>query len=190
MLTELTIREFLAKTASNAPVPGGGSIAALNGAIALSLTEMVARLTIGKKKYATVEDEMCQLIEKTAPLRERLTTYIDKDSEAYEQVFAAFKLPKETEAEMEIRDRAIEEATRQATLIPLQVAETLMQAGDSIRYVGEYGNRNAASDAQIALQTARCAMDGALRNVRINLPSIKDRAFAEEVCKRMEKCEL
>ena len=96
MLADLTIKDFLAETAGSAPVPGGGSISALNGAIAAALTEMVAHLTVGKKKYAEVEGQMKTIATEAAMIRERLTEYIDKDSEAYDRVFSAFKLPKET----------------------------------------------------------------------------------------------
>ena len=99
MLVDLTIKGFLAETAGSAPVPGGGSISALNGAIATALTEMVANLTIGKKKYADVEGQMRTIATEAAIIRERLIRDIDRDSEAYDRVFAAFKLPKETEEE-------------------------------------------------------------------------------------------
>ena len=95
MLVDLTIKGFLAETAGSAPVPGGGSISALNGAIATALTEMVANLTIGKKKYADVEGQMRTIATEAAIIRERLIRDIDRDSEAYDRVFAAFKLPKE-----------------------------------------------------------------------------------------------
>ena len=91
MLADLTIKDFLAETAGSAPVPGGGSISALNGAIAAALTEMVAHLTVGKKKYAEVEGQMKTIATEAAMIRERLTEYIDKDSEAYDRVFSAFK---------------------------------------------------------------------------------------------------
>ena len=94
MLVDLTIKGFLAETAGSAPVPGGGSISALNGAIATALTEMVANLTIGKKKYADVEGQMRTIATEAAIIRERLIRDIDRDSEAYDRVFAAFKLPK------------------------------------------------------------------------------------------------
>lgn len=99
MLADLTIKDFLAETVGSAPVPGGGSISALNGAIAAALTEMVAHLTVGKKKYAEVEGQMKTIATEAAMIRERLTEYIDKDSEAYDRVFSAFKLPKETHDE-------------------------------------------------------------------------------------------
>ena len=105
MLADLTIKGFLAETAGSAPVPGGGSISALNGAIATALTEMVANLTIGKKKYADVEGQMRTIATEAAIIRERLIRDIDRDSEAYDRVFAAFKLPKETEEEKAERSR-------------------------------------------------------------------------------------
>ena len=110
MLADLTIKDFLAETAGSAPVPGGGSISALNGAIAAALTEMVAHLTVGKKKYAEVEGQMKTIATEAAMIRERLTEYIDKDSEAYDRVFSAFKLPKETPDEQVIRTNAIQSA--------------------------------------------------------------------------------
>ena len=98
-LADLTVKGFLDKTASNEPVPGGGSISALNGAIASALAEMVANLTIGRKKYVEVEDIMKELAPKFDALRERMVQDIDRDSDAYNRVFDAFKLPKETDEE-------------------------------------------------------------------------------------------
>lgn len=97
MLTELTVKGFLAETAGEAPVPGGGSISALNGAIAASLCQMVANLTIGKKKYAECEAEMKEIAAKAASIAQELVLDVDRDSDAYDKVFAAFKLPKETD---------------------------------------------------------------------------------------------
>lgn len=114
MLVDLTIKGFLAETAGSAPVPGGGSISALNGAIATALTEMVANLTIGKKKYADVEGQMRTIATEAALIRERLIRDIDRDSEAYDRVFAAFKLPKDTEEEKAERSRVIQDATKEA----------------------------------------------------------------------------
>ena len=166
MLADLTIKGFLAETAGNAPVPGGGSISALNGAIATALTEMVANLTIGKKKYAEVEGQM---------IRD-----IDRDSEAYDRVFAAFKLPKETEEEKAERSRVIQDATKQAAMVPMEVAEEIASVMETIIYVAHKGNRNAVTDACVAMMTARTCVLGALLNVRINLTSIKDEARSEE----------
>ena len=181
MLVDLTIKGFLAETASNAPVPGGGSISALNGAIATALTEMVANLTIGKKKYADVEGLMKTIATEAALIRERLIRDIDRDSEAYDRVFAAFKLPKETEEQIAERARAIEDATKEAAIVPMQVAEEIASVMETVIYVAHKGNRNAVTDACVAMMTARTCVLGALLNVRINLASIKDEAFVKQM---------
>ena len=181
MLGDLTIKEFLAETASNAPAPGGGSISALNGAIATALTEMVANLTIGKKKYADVEGQMKTIATEAALIRERLIRDIDRDSEAYDRVFAAFKLPKETEEQIAERARAIEDATKEAAIVPMQVAEEIASVMETVIYVAHKGNRNAVTDACVAMMTARTCVLGALLNVRINLASIKDEAFVKQM---------
>ena len=177
MLVDLTIKGFLAETAGSAPVPGGGSISALNGAIATALTEMVANLTIGKKKYADVEGQMRTIATEAAIIRERLIRDIDRDSEAYDRVFAAFKLPKETEEEKAERSRVIQDATKQAAMVPMEVAEEIASVMETIIYVAHKGNRNAVTDACVAMMAARTCVLGALLNVRINLGSLKDRDF-------------
>lgn len=189
MLADLTIKGFLAETAGSAPVPGGGSISALNGAIAAALTEMVAHLTVGKKKYAEVEGQMRAIAIEAALIRERLTAYIDKDSEAYDRVFAAFKLPKETEAEQAERSRVIQEATKEAALVPMQVAEEIGSVMESIIYVAHKGNRNAVTDACVAMMAARTCVLGALLNVRINLTSIRDENFVKRMTEKADALE-
>ncbi len=156
MLVDLTIKGFLAETAGSAPVPGGGSISALNGAIATALTEMVANLTIGKKKYADVEGQM------------------------------PFKLPKETEEEKAERSRVIQDATKQAAMVPMEVAEEIASVMETIIYVAHKGNRNAVTDACVAMMTARTCVLGALLNVRINLISIKDEAFVKRMSEKAD----
>ncbi|WP_455629043.1 cyclodeaminase/cyclohydrolase family protein [Parabacteroides chinchillae] len=189
MLADLAIKEFLAETAGNAPVPGGGSISALNGAIATALTEMVANLTIGKKKYAEVEGQMKTIAVEAAMIRERLIGYIDEDSEAYDRVFAAFKLPKETEAEVAERNRVIQDATKEAALVPMKVAEEVGSVMETIIYVAHKGNRNAVTDACVAMMTARTCVLGAILNVRINLSSIQDEAFVKRMTQKADHLE-
>lgn len=186
MLADLTIKGFLAETAGSAPVPGGGSISALNGAIAAALTEMVANLTIGKKKYAEVEGQMRTIAVEAGMIRERLTGYIDEDSQAYDRVFAAFKLPKETEEEKAERSRVIQEATKEAARVPMKVAEEIASVMETIIYVAHKGNQNAVTDACVAMMTARTCVLGALLNVRINLGSIQDADFVKRMT---EKCD-
>ena len=174
MLADLTVKDFLDKVACSDPVPGGGSIAALNGALASSLSTMVARLTVGKKGYEVSEEVMQHA--QTITLR-LLDEFIDKDSAAYNEVFACFKLPKTTDEEKAARSAAIQKATKQAALVPLEVARKALDMMSVIADVARLGNRNAVTDACVAMMSARTAVLGALLNVRINLGSLKDRDF-------------
>ena len=188
-LANLTVKGFLDKTASNEPVPGGGSISALNGAIASALAEMVANLTIGRKKYAEVEDIMKELAPKFDALRERMVKDIDRDSEAYNRVFDAFKLPKETDEEKELRKKAIQRETKYAAQVPMEVARAVADILPAIATVARKGNQNAVTDACVAMMCARNAILGALLNVRINLTSINDQAFVEQMAKEANRLE-
>ena len=181
MLTELTVTEFLNKVAGNDPVPGGGSIAALDGALGAALGAMVAGLTIGKKKYEASEAVMLHARKLANDYQQEFITLIDKDSVAYNQVFACFKLPKDTEEEKAIRSAAIQESTKQAALIPMEVAGKALELMPVIADVARLGNRNAITDACVAMMSARTAVLGALLNVRINLSSITDVAFVQKM---------
>lgn len=189
MLTELTVKGFLAETAGEAPVPGGGSISALNGAIAASLCQMVANLTIGKKKYADCEAEMKEIAAKAASIAQELVLDVDRDSDAYDKVFAAFKLPKETNEEKAARSQAIQESTKYAAEVPMEVARRVYSLLDMIDAVVARGNQNAVTDGCVAMMCARCAIVGALFNVRINLTSLKDRDFAAKLSQEADKME-
>lgn len=181
MLTELTIKDFLAQTAGNDPVPGGGSISALNGAIAASLAEMVAGLTIGRKKYTEYEEVMKSLAEHFKQIRRQLVDDVDRDSEAYNRVFAAFKLPKETEEEKAARSAAIQKETKYAAEVPMDVARKVCALLPLLEQVVRKGNQNAITDACVATMCARTAVLGALMNVRINLTSIQDAEYVSHM---------
>ena len=189
MLTELTVKGLLAETAGDAPVPGGGSISALNGAIAAALTEMVANLTIGKKKYADVQDEMAEIAKSAAALQKELVLDVDRDSEAYDGVSPVFKLPKETDEEKAIRSAAIQENTKKAALVPMEVARRASTLLPSIEAVVARGNQNAVTDGCVAMMCARVAVVGALFNVRINLTSIKDEEFVARLREEADRLE-
>ena len=180
-LQDLTIKEFLEKTYGKDPVPGGGSVSALCGALAASLGEMVTALTIGRKKYADVEEEMLRYAPHMEEARRKFLDFIDEDADAYQVVFDAFKLPKETEEEQKIRKEAIQKATLEAAMVPLRVAETAVGIMDTIFRIGCKGNRNAVTDACVAMMCARTAAFGAILNVRINLAGLDDREKAQEL---------
>jgi formiminotetrahydrofolate cyclodeaminase len=189
-LQDLTLKQFLEKTANNEPVPGGGSISALHGAIAASLTEMVANITIGKKNYLAVEETMRLNATKASALRTEFLNDIDRDSEAYNLVFQAFKLPKDTEEQKILRGDKIQEATKVAALVPMEVAERAFELLDLISETTRKGSKNAITDGCVAMMTCRTAVLGALLNVRINLASIRDERFVKELsekCNRIEK---
>lgn len=179
MLADLTLKDFLDKVAGSDPAPGGGSIAALNGAIAAALAAMVAGLTIGKKGYEAHEELMQHIRRLACGQQSQFMADVDRDSEAYNRVFACFKLPKVTDDEKAARSAAIQEATREAAEIPMQVARNAYELMSIIADVAGLGNRNAITDACVAMMSARSAVLGALMNVRINLGSLKDRAYVE-----------
>ena len=174
MLTDLTVKDFLNKVAGSDPVPGGGSIAALNGALASALAAMVANLTIGKKKYAEVQEDMQAIAQEAERLLGDFTADIDRDSDAYDRVFACFKMPKETDEEKAARSAAIQEATKYAAQVPLEVARRACALMPLIADVALKGNQNAVTDACVAMMSARNAVLAAVLNVRINLSSLKD----------------
>ena len=188
-LTDLSIKEFLVKTASNSPVPGGGSIAALSAAVAVSLSEMVARLTIGKDGCDTFEEDMKKIAKDAADYRRKLIKDIDRDSNAYNNVMAAFKLSKGTEQEQKNRKRAIQEALKSAALVPLDIAKDAFKIIELAEKVVKYGNKNAVTDGAVAVMMARTAVLSALYNIKINLISIKDVDFTEKVRKEIEHME-
>ena len=189
MLAELTVKEFLDKVAGSDPVPGGGSVAALNGAVASALTAMVAGLTIGKKGYEEHEELMKHISRLSIRQQELFVEYIDRDSEAYDHVFGCFKLPKSTDEETAARSADIQEATRFAALVPMQVARNACELMEIIADVARLGNQNAITDACVAMMAARSAVLGALLNVRINLGSLKDKTFVDELKREADHLE-
>jgi methenyltetrahydrofolate cyclohydrolase len=189
MLANMSVVDFLDETASNSPVPGGGSIAALSAAFSAALTQMVANLTQGKKGYEEVHEEVKFIIEKASKLKNIFTEYIDKDSDAFNEVMNAFKLPKDTNEKIEHRKNIIQEATKKAALIPLNVAREAYKMMDLTKVVVEKGNKNAVTDGAVATMLARTAVLSALYNVKINLTSIKDKEFVEKVSQEVNKLE-
>jgi formiminotetrahydrofolate cyclodeaminase len=189
MLKDLSIVDYLAKTASGDPLPGGGSSAALNAALAAALTEMVANLTTGRKGFEAVDAEMRAVAQKAAGFRSKLTADVDRDADAYTQVLAAFKLPKATDAEKAARSRAVQQAFKQAALVPLGVARDAVAIMDLGRTVISKGNPNAASDGAAGVLAARMAARAAVYNVRINLGSIQDEVFITELRREADRLE-
>ena len=187
MLKDLTINEFLEQTASAEPLPGGGCTAALNAALAASLTEMVANLTIGRKQFHAVEEDMQKIAQTAADLREKLANDIENDAQAYHEVLAAFKLPKTTEEDKKQRSNAIQQAFKTAATVPLGVARDAAQIMDLSARAIKDGNPNAVSDGAVAVLAARTAAIAAAYNVKINLSAIKDPEFVAELTQEIEE---
>ncbi|GAB4530053.1 MAG: hypothetical protein Fur0018_17070 [Anaerolineales bacterium] len=171
-------RTFLDELASGAPTPGGGSAAAHAGAMAAALTTMVARLTVGKKKYADVETRMWEVIAQGEQLRTTLNEAVQADARAFDMVMAALKRPKGTPEEQKSRQAAIETATLDAARVPLDVARRVVETLELAADVASLGNVNALTDAGTAAALARAALSGASLNVRINLTSLQDQKTA------------
>jgi formiminotetrahydrofolate cyclodeaminase len=189
LLKDLTITEFLEQTASAEPLPGGGCTAALSAALAASLTEMVANLTIGRKEFEAVEDEMKKIANAAADLRKKLQNDIDNDAQAYREVLAAFKLPKNTDGEKKHRSGAIQQAFKTAATVPLGVARDALKIMDLASRAISQGNQNAVSDGAVGVLASRTAVLAALYNVKINLSAIKDPDFVKELTRESENLE-
>ena len=187
MLANMYLKDFLDKTASSEAVPGGGSVAALSSALAASLTAMVANLTIGKKKYLEVNDEMLEIVEKLELRKNEFVQLIDKDANSFDSVLQAFKMPKETDEEKELRSESIQIGMKYAAKVPLGVAIETSKLFKSIEYVVVNGNSNAVTDGLVAAMMARTAIKSALYNVKINLSSIKDVEYVEEMAMQVDE---
>jgi glutamate formiminotransferase/formiminotetrahydrofolate cyclodeaminase len=180
---------FLEVLASGEPTPGGGSAAAYSAAAGAALVEMVARLTVGRKKYVNVEVEMKSALQRAEALRSDLTTAVARDADAFNAVLAAFRLPKSTNGEIEHRKRAIEEATLEATRVPFTVAEKALEVMEIAVLVTSKGNINAMTDAGTGAMLAHAGIKGAGLNVRVNICDLKDKALADSMLESIIKIE-
>jgi len=177
MSSRPTLTSFLDQLASSSPAPGGGSVAALSGALGAALTSMVCNLTIGKKKYAGVEEDLKKVLAQSEALRRQFLELTEKDTAAFNKVMEAFGLPKDTEPQKALRAAAIREATKEATLVPLEVMKHCIDALALAQEVAAKGNVNSVSDAGVSGLMLHAASQGAALNVRINLNGLDDADF-------------
>ena len=178
---------WLETLASKAPVPGGGGASALGGSVAAALGQMVSNLTIGKKKYADVEEEVQELIGKLQALQNDFLDLADQDARVFAPLAAAYSLPASTEEEKQVKARIMEENLLAASLVPLQMMEKALETIEILEFLSEKGSRMAVSDVGVALQFARTALTGAVMNVYINTKSMKNREKAEELNAKAKK---
>ena len=189
MLVDMKLKEFVESLGAGTPTPGGGSAAAVSGGMAAALGGMVCELTLGKPKYESVQEEMEKSRDALAGLKKDLVALVDRDSESYDEVSKAMRLPKDTPEQKAARREAIEKASRFATEIPVKTAETCLAVMEQIKRVAQHGNPNAASDAGVAAHLAHAGVSGAAMNVRINLKAIPDADLTRRLDERMDKLE-
>lgn len=182
---DMKISEFLDLLASDAPAPGGGTVAALGGALGAALVSMVASLTIGKEKYKDSWAEMEAVRARSEELRAGFTRLMNEDTEAFNTYMGALKMPKDTDEQKAARKAAMDEASKTATDVPLRTLEKCAELAKVAAKAVKYGNVNAVSDGGSAALLAEAAGKAAAYNVRINLPGIKDEAFEGDCRSRM-----
>ncbi len=183
----MEVRTYLERLASKAPVPGGGGTSALGGALGAALGQMVANLTVGKKKYAAWEEEMKGLLRKMGDLQERFLILSGKDEEVFAPLAEAYHLPADTEEEKSEKARVMEERLLEASQVPMEIMEVSMEMLEILKVLEEKGSVMAVSDVGVGVQFIRTALTGAAMNVFINTKSMKNREKAEELNRRAEQ---
>jgi len=184
-LVEQRVIDFVAVTASKEPTPGGGAIAALTAATGAALAEMVANLTFGKKGYEAVQTEMEVLQAKAEEIRNRMLELSQADADVFNIFMNALGLPKNTDEEKAARTAAIQQAYKDAAMVPFEIGELANQIFDLAELASRKGNQNLITDGIIAAINARAAVKSAFLNVRINLSGIKDESFVAELTSKM-----
>ncbi len=179
-----TIKSYFDEIASSSPTPGGGNVSAFSGALACNLGTMVCNLTIGKKKYLDVEEEMKDLSFQLENFKEKFLQLATEDNDAFNKVMDAFKMPKDSDEQKKIRSEKIEETTINAAIVPSQVIKVCRNVIPLLNTVAEKGNQNSVSDAGVAASLIATAAQGAYLNVMINCSSLKDKEKGQEILEK------
>ena len=184
MMEMNTIQEFLAVLSSKAPVPGGGGASALAGALGNALGQMVANLTIGKKRYADVEEEICGLLKRMEGLQAEFVRLADRDAEVFAPLAQCYSLPASTPEERAYKEQVMEERLYDASQVPMEIMERAVEMMEILDILADKGSRLAVSDVGVGIQYMRAALLGAVMNVYMNTRSMKNRQRAEEINQR------
>jgi len=188
---DMTLRDYSDLLASSEPAPGGGSTAALSGTLGAALTMMMANLSIGKKVYESLDEDIkTQFIkesDKVKALEKELTELVDEDTKAFNKFMEAMKLPKDTEEQKQLRRGKMQEASIYALQVPLKTAERCFDLLKNQKFIARYGNKNAVSDIGVGALLAFSGLEGAALNVNINLPGIADEVIKAEAYERCRK---
>jgi methenyltetrahydrofolate cyclohydrolase len=185
-LSDKSVNTFLDELASFAPAPGGGSVAALSGALGAALISMVSNLTLGKEKYAGVQGEITILLKKSESLRKKLAALLEEDAAAYTVLSQTMKMPRDTEEQKIIRAKAMDKALKDAIDVPMRVAEACVAVMDLCSPAAEKGNTNAVSDVGVGILMAEAGLRSAALNVFINLGWMKDTRYVSETRKKLD----
>jgi len=188
-LVDMSVADFSDETASESPAPGGGSVSACMGSLGAALGTMVANLSSHKRGWDDRWEEFSDWAEKGMECQSELTQLIDKDTEAFNKIMEAFKLPKKSEEEKKVRQKAIQEATKNAIMVPFRIMETAYQSLEVIKAMAEKGNPNSVSDAGVGALAVRSAVKGAYLNVKINSADLEDKKFVDDILKKGKKIE-
>ena len=181
MMLEKKTTEFLEELSSKAPVPGGGGASAAAGAFAAALGLMVGNLTTGKKKYADVEEEICEVMKSLERLRDKMVQLVDEDAKAFEPLSKAYSLPKDNEEQKRAKEKVMEAALMEAARVPIEIMEVAIKVMELLKILGEKGSRLAVSDAGVGAMFARTAIEGASLNVFSNTKMMKNREQAAKM---------
>ena len=187
MVEQKTIEGFLEVLSSKEPVPGGGGASALAGALGNALGQMVANLTIGKKKYADVEAEIKELLGRMQKLQAAFVTLADRDAQVFAPLAQCYSLPSLTEEEKAYKEKVMEERLLDASFVPLEIMEHAVAMLGILEILGDKGSRLAVSDVGVGVQFIRASLLGAVMNVYINTKSMKNREYAEELNKKCDE---
>jgi formiminotetrahydrofolate cyclodeaminase len=186
MYIDQPIRHFMDKLASKTPEPGGGSVAALTGALGAALVSMVGNLTLGKEKYKDVQPRIEQLLKESEKLRSDMQDLIQKDTEAYGALSAVYKMPKNTDEEKVARTTKMQEALKIACQVPFEIGLKSLEVAKLAQRAADIGNVGAVSDAGVAVLLAQACAQSAALNVKINVNSIKDAVYNNDTWSRMQ----
>lgn len=179
--SETTIKEFMRKLSSSSPTPGGGSASAIAGSIAAALITMDCNLTLGKEAYKRVEKQVAEIRKRSSSISSSLLRCADRDARSFEAVMKAISMPRGTELQKLKRFEKVQASLKKATEVPFEIMIQCAELGSMAKYMAENGNKNSRSDALVGGILAEAAMKGAYENLEINLESIKDEAFVEEM---------
>lgn len=185
-INDKTCSEFLKELASGAPVPGGGGAAAMGGAVGMALSNMVGNLTLGKKKYAGVQDEIKELLEKGSQIMEDLKTLVDRDAEVFEPLSRAYRLPSDTPEQVKDKEEILEKCSRDACLVPLEIMRKCFEGIKIHERMGQIGSLIALSDVGCGVVFLKAALISGSLNIIINTNTINDKEFVRKISEEMD----